>query len=71
MRIAVLIGFNENGDSEPLASGTFTEMNKMAKEMTIENKTKWPKVRIFDNYNKQYTCAAPKPRGRKPKQVEE
>ena len=52
MRIAVLIGFNENGDSEPLASGTFTEMNKMAKEMTIENKTKWPKVRIFDNYNK-------------------
>lgn len=72
MRIAVLVGFNESGESEALATGNFSEMNKMAKQMTLENETKWERVRIFEQYNKQYKCAEPKKPSRgRPKKVEE
>jgi len=69
MRLSVLIGVNEEtGESEPIASGPFTEMNKLAKSLTVENTTKWNKVRLFEKHNKTYKLAAPKPkRGRKAK----
>lgn len=72
MKIAVLIGYNQNGESEPIASGNFSELNKLAKQMTLENTTKWERVRIFEQYSKQYKCAEPKKvtRGR-PKKEEE
>ena len=58
MRFAVLLGYNDSdGTSEALASGTPTEMNVLAKEMTLKNKTRWPKVRIFDTHCKQYKTA--------------
>lgn len=73
MRIAVLIGVNEaTGESEALLSGSYEEVLKEAKAMTVENKTQWPKVRIFEKHTKQMKLAAPKPkRGRKAKKEEE
>ena len=74
MKYCVLIGVDENtGEFEALASGTFTEMNKLAKGYTIENPTKWPKVKIVTTVKQTFRCAEPKPkakRGRKPKEEE-
>ena len=61
MRIAVIIGYDEEtGKSEALASGTPAEMKKITKGLILENTTKWPKLRFFEQGKRSYKLAAPK-----------
>lgn len=73
MKYAVLLGYDDStGESEAIATGNFTEMNKLAKELAIENTTKWRGVKILTGVKQTFRLADPKPkRGRKAKKEEE
>jgi hypothetical protein len=57
MKISVLIGIKEDGTSEPISSGIYEDLSKVAKELAIENKTEFVKTRIFTQYLRQWKCA--------------
>lgn len=73
MRIAVLLGLNEEtGESGFIASGDPKKMKDLAKSLITENTTKWPKMRLFDQYSKRYKAGPikSKSRGRPKKEAE-
>ena len=76
MRISVLIGIREDGSSEPIASGVYEDLSKIAKELAIENKTEFFKTQLYTQPLRTWKCAkkaeAPKSKGRgRPKKDEE
>jgi len=57
MKISVLLGIKEDGSSEPMASGAYEDLSKIAKGLALENKTEFVKTRIFTQYLRQWKCA--------------
>jgi len=61
MKISVLIGIKEDGTSEPIQSGIYEDLSKIAKDLTVENNTQFVKTRIFTQYLRQWKCAKKQP----------
>ena len=54
MRIAVLLGIDEKGNHELLTSGDPKKVKQMAKDLTLNNPTKYKVVRFFDQHATDY-----------------